>query len=344
LQVHRTRRDLPVSDFARPGAGDITQERQGMAYRFLLEVPETLAEDANVVINAVDDAQVILARNSHGLGFDDPYTDFTVAAHSLRVIDSVYGWYDDLGGNIPGSRVTMRVVLHSGERLSMHDLPRAQMIAAIRRDQPWVERSIPKIGEHETKVSPGSSVIETAVVPDEPEDAEFSGDTSLATRVRPVTIIAADEARASEGLTVSGVPHVLLRVYDIAAPERVYGELFGAELVGRGNRKPGGGWTFLPPVYDIEQEAQAGIEPDVAFLQNGPLSIALQREGRGYPLDYANVPHPIRLTVDTPSLNRIRGLVLMRSYNVIDSRPDAFSFRDPFGYTWALLGSADEER
>lgn len=315
-----------------------------MAYRFLLEVPETLAEDANVVISSVDDAQVILARDSHGLGFDDPYKDFSVAAHSLRVIDAIYGWYAELGGNVPGSRVTMRIVLHSGERLSVHDLSRAAMIAAIRRDQPWVERSIPKIGEHETKVSPGDSVIETAVVPDEPAEIGFAGDTSVATRTRPVTILAADEAKASAGITVAGVPHVLLRVYDIAAPERVYGELFGAELVGRGNRKPGGGWTFLPPVYDIEQEAQDAVEPDVAFLQNGPLTLALQREGRAIPLDFANVPEPIRLTVDLQSLNKVRSLVMMRSYNVIDSRPDAFSFRDPFGYTWALFGIADEER
>lgn len=315
-----------------------------MAYRFLLEVPEMLAEDANVVVNAVDDAQVVLARDSHGLGFDDPYQDLTVAAHSLRVIEAVYAWYADLGAHTPESRINLRIVLHSGERLSVHDLSRAEMIAAIRRDQPWVERSIPKIGEHDTKVTGGTEIIESAVVVDEPDQIAIDGGAAVAVRIPTITILAADEAKAKAGITVGGVPQVLLHVYDLAAPERVYGELFGLELVGRGVRKPGGGWTFLPPAYDDEQEAQWGVEPDVAFLQNGPLSVAVQREGRGYPLDYANVPDPIRLTVDEASLNRVRGLVLMRSYNVIDSRPDAFVFRDPFGYTWSLLGLPEEGR
>jgi hypothetical protein len=316
-----------------------------MAYRFLLEVPESLQEDANVVVNAVDDAQVLVIRNSHGLGFDDPYVDLTVAAHSLRVVDAVYAWYADLGADAPESRIAMGIVLHSGQRLMVGDLSRAQMVAAIRRDQPWVERSIPKIGEHETKHSPGSSLIESEVVPDVEEETAFNATSAVATRTAPVAILAADEAKAAEGITVAGVPHALLKVYDIAKPERVYNELFGTELVGRGNRKRGGGWTFLPPLYDEETEAQDGVEPDYAFLQNGPLTIALEREGRGYPLDYINVPTPIRLTVDMPSLNRIRAQVLMRSYTVLDdTRPDAFAFRDPFGYTWALAALPGEGR
>ncbi|MER3437332.1 MAG: hypothetical protein C4346_06925, partial [Chloroflexota bacterium] len=86
-----------------------------MAYRFLLEVPEDLAAEANVAVSAAGDAQVVVVRNSHGLGFDDPYVDLTVAAHTLRVIDTLYQWFDDLGA----SRPDIRVVLHSGERLAL---------------------------------------------------------------------------------------------------------------------------------------------------------------------------------------------------------------------------------
>lgn len=239
----------------------------------------------------------------------------------------------------------MGIVPHGGQRLMIGDVSRSQVIAAIRRDQPWVEHTIPKIGEHETKHSPGSSLIESEVVPDVEEEMALNASAAVATQAPPVAILAADEAKAAEGLTVAGVPHVRLKVYDIAKPERVYNELFGTELVGRGNRKRGGGWTFLPPVYDEETEAQAGTEPDFAFLHNGPLTIALEREGRGYPLDYVNVPEPIRLTVDMPSLNRIRARVLMRSYTILDdTRPDAFAFRDPFGYTWALDALPGEGR
>lgn len=315
-----------------------------MAYRFLLSVPKPLKENANVVITAVDDAQVLLARESHGLGIDDPFVDFSIAAHSLRVIDAIYAWYADLGANHPASRVNMRLVLHSGERVSLQDVSNRAMVALIRRDQPWVERSIPKIGEHETRHSPGTSVIQTNVVA---QDEEPEGGLSVAVadpvRTNSIRILAADESRAHESVTVAGVRHIVIKVYDLARPERIYGELFGTEIVGRGNHRAEGGWDFLPPAYDREQEAQEGTEPGYAFLQNGPLSIALEREGRGYPLDgFAHISEPIHLAVDMESLSRVRALVLMRSYNVLATRPDACAFRDPFGYSWTLVGHAEE--
>lgn len=314
-----------------------------MAYRFLLSVPKSLQEDANIVINAVDDAQVVLSRNSHGLGFDDPFVDFTVAAHSLTVIDAIYAWFADLGADHPSSRTNMRIVLHSGDRVSLQDVSHRAMVALIRRDQPWVERSIPKIGEHETKQSPGTSVIETSVVAREPSDSGATTAVAEPIRTNLITILAADKTRAREGMTVAGVPQVVIKVYDLAKPEQVYGELFGTEMIGRGNHRAEGGWEFLPPAYDHEQEAQDGTEPEYAFLQNGPLSIALERQGRGYPLDgYAIISEPIHLALDMQSLSRVRALVLMRSYNVLDSCPDAFAFRDPFGYSWTLVGHAEE--
>src|SRR5918998_1549091 len=120
-----------------------------MAYRFLLEVPASLAAEANTAVAEAADAQVVLVRNSHGLGFDDPSADLTVAAHSLRVVDTLYDWFDALGA----SRPDIRIVLHGGDRLSLEANDRGGMIAAIRRDQPWVERTIPKIGEHEEEES-----------------------------------------------------------------------------------------------------------------------------------------------------------------------------------------------
>ena len=115
-----------------------------MAYRFLLEVPGTLVEDASIAVERTGDAQVVVVRTSHGLGYDDSMVDLTVAAHSLRVIDSLYGWFDSLGA----SRPDIRLVLHGGDRLSLEATDRGGMVAAIRRDQPWVERSLPRIGDH----------------------------------------------------------------------------------------------------------------------------------------------------------------------------------------------------
>ena len=315
-----------------------------MAYRFILEVPEYLVGDANIVLTHSGDAEAHFARDSHGLGFEDPYKNLSVAAHSLRVINALYNWYDDMGGSDAASRVNIRVVLHSGERLSFHDTPREAMIAAIRRDQPWVERTIPKIGEHDTRVDPGTAVIEADTVAAVPAEAGPTVSTSVIEQedigpwVNPVTILATDENRAGEGITVAGVPQVHIGVTELSKPMRVYGELFGLEVIGRGNRTETGGWEFLPPEYHDEQDAQWGTQPEFAFMQNGPLSIAIERLGRGMPLDvYREVPDPIHIVVDPASHRHIRSMVLMRSYNVLDVRSDGLVFRDPFGYTWAVL-------
>ena len=42
------------------------------------------------------------------------------------------------------------------------------------------------------------------------------------------------------------------------------------------------------------------------------------------------------------SLRRVKANVLMQSWDVRDPRPDGFIFRDPFGYTWALVGHDGE--
>lgn len=316
-----------------------------MAYRFILQVPESLVGDANVVINHAGDAQAHFVRDSHGLGFEDPYKDFSIAAHSLQVLDAIYAWYEDMGANNPAMRLNVRIVLHSGERLGVGEVPKAQMIAAIRRDQPWVDRTIPKIGEHETRTTGGTEIIGSAVVPDDVAEEEAAVAVALERPivgdwVKPTTILAADEEIARMGITVAGVPQVLVQVADLAKPQRVYGELFGLEIIGRANRHPDGSWEFLPARYDMEQEAQWGTAPDFTFLQNGPLSVALERMGRGYPLDvYRERLKPINLVVDMPSLRRIRALVLMRSYNILDnSRDDVLVFRDPFAYSWAVVG------
>jgi hypothetical protein len=325
------------------------QEWHDMAYRFLLEVPESLVEDANVVINHVPDAQVLVIRNSHGTGFDDPSRDLTIAAHSLRVIQAIYKWKNDIDRNLPLARARIRIALHSGERLTVGDTTYEQMVAAIRRDQPWVERTIPKIGEHRTTNAserplstplPRESLVEVR---------EHDPLEAVATLTEPdvqlgdVTILATDDVHTHDTIIVGGVPHIRIGVHDLAKPERVYGEIFGTKMVSRGNHLENGQWEFMEPTYDVEQEAQFGLEPDYAFLRNGALAIAVERLGRGYPLDhYTKIPEPIHLLLDMESFHRVKAMVLMRSWDVRDPRPDAFSFRDPFGYTWAIVGHDGE--
>jgi hypothetical protein len=150
----RAKEELTVDQSADGGAAR-------MAYRFLLEVPATLAETASVAIDQVGDSQVVVVRPSHGLGIDDPYVDMTVASQSLRIIDDLFSWYESL----PAPRPDIRVVLHGGERHALANIDRGRLVALIRRDQPWVERSIPRVGDHEpsieragTTVGPGAPV------------------------------------------------------------------------------------------------------------------------------------------------------------------------------------------
>lgn len=330
-----------------------------MAYRFLLEVPESLVEDANVVVNNVPDAQILISHAAHGLGIDEGAYDLSIAAHSLRVVQAIYKWKKDIDVNAPLSRNRIRIALHSGERLTVGEVDYAQMIAAIRRDQPWVERTIPKIGEHQTRTGPlkaADAPLSTplpreshvAVVDDEGEvpTATSTGDVPsplAAPHIADVHILGSDDVAIHETITVEGMTFVLLPVHDLSKPERVYGEIFGMKVIGRGNHPQNGPWEFVEPGYDIEQEAQFGTEPEYAFLQNGPLAIALQRVGRGYPLaHYVRVPEPIHLLMDLDSLRRVRANVLMRGWEVRDTRRDGLIFRDPFGYTWALVAQDGE--
>lgn len=116
-----------------------------MAYRFVLEAPESLDFEVNSAVNSVPDAQILVARNSHGLGFNDPYLDYSIAAHSFAVIDRIYRWIAESGEPYPD----VRLVLHDGRRVSLPKANVSLITAAIRRDQPWVDHTMPMIGSHE---------------------------------------------------------------------------------------------------------------------------------------------------------------------------------------------------
>jgi catechol 2,3-dioxygenase-like lactoylglutathione lyase family enzyme len=290
-----------------------------MAYRFLLEVPESLGAEANVAVGAADDAQVVVVRNSHGRDFDEPYLDLTIAAHTLRVIETIYDWFDDLGA----SRPDIRVILHSGESLSIEKYDRGSLVAAIRRDQPWVERSIPRIGDHVDEMT------------------ELDDDALGDPIVPVVSPVVAREASSlavtapERAVAVRELNHIALRVTDLAKAERFYIDFFAMDLLGRARRSPQGGYTSLNGSYSWEEATRTGQEADVTFLRNGPLTLALQRLGRGARLEWGLLDH-LSIRVDATTFLNLKGQVLMRSYELLASAETAFAFRDPFGTTWEI--------
>jgi catechol 2,3-dioxygenase-like lactoylglutathione lyase family enzyme len=303
-----------------------------MAYRFLLEVPEALAADASVAVERAGDAQVILIRNSHGLGYDDPYLDLTVAAHSLRVVDSLYDWFDDLGA----SRSDLRIVLHGGDRLPLEAHDRGAMVAAIRRDQPWVERTLPKIGEHEeelfdrpradTRIDAAGGNAPVSAGPSEGRDP-FTAATRSAT-IAPVP---------ERAIRLLGLNHLAVRVADLAKAERFYTDFFGMAIVGRARRGPHGGYQPIIGGYRWDEAVREGTEADVTFVRGGAVSLALTRAGRGARIDRTALLDHLSVAVDATTFLTLRGEVLLRGFDTLMMANTAITFRDPFGLTWELV-------
>lgn len=306
-----------------------------MAYRFLLEVPKAFASDANAAVGSVDDAQVILTRNSHGLEFDDPYLDLTVAAHTLGVIPVLYGFADDLGATRADSRVVVRVVLHDGRRIGLHEVDAATMVATIRRDQPWVERSMPKIGDHEptefTRIrrqlrSTPTSALAVAEAPD---------DLVQLPAVQSVIV-----ERSVAQFEWDRDEFVMVDVSNIAGAEKFYFDVLGLNLVTRLKRDDAGNWRELALAYDVDEANYHSSEADRVLLEHGVLRLALARVGHGARLNYAQITTHFSLLVDPDVLARLRATVLMRGYDVLEERAGDLTFRDPYGIAWSVTDHA----
>jgi catechol 2,3-dioxygenase-like lactoylglutathione lyase family enzyme len=287
-----------------------------MAYRFLLHVPETYADEANAAVAAVGDAQVLVTRNSHGQGFDDPFVDHSVAAHTLAVIPAIYDWAETIGATLPESRNTVQIVLHDGSSIGVHEVDAPGMVAAIRRDQPWVERSMPKIGDHEPNEL--SSARRAAV---------------RARRQESGTALAPDD-------TARLPAYPLVQAMNLAAAEQFYADVLGLEIVGRLKRNALGNWEAMPNTHDRPQVSHDPLEADRVLLRHGVLQFALARAGHGARLPYNTITTHFSLLLEPDVLDRLRATVLLRGYDVLEDDGRDMTFRDPFGVAWSVTDSA----
>jgi catechol 2,3-dioxygenase-like lactoylglutathione lyase family enzyme len=308
-----------------------------MAYRFLLEVPQRLAADANVAVDQAGDAQVILVRDSHGLGFDDPYVDLTVAAHTLRIVDTLYDWFDTLGASLPD----IRIVLHGGERVALEAQDRGAMVTAIRRDQPWVERTIPKVGDHEREEFIPGYTEGAGLREGRPEslaiDATGGNEPGIAAELDPYSIVpGAVAVREPERVVrFRDLNHVAVHIADLAKAERFYADFLGMELLGRARRADQGTFQAINGDYRWDEAVRTGTEADVSFMANGPITLALHRVGRGARLERGIIDH-LSIAVDAATFTTLKGEVLMRPLTILRAADTSFTFRDPFGITWEM--------
>lgn len=293
----------------RAKAAGRNEEKQTMAYRFVLEVPEPLAFEVNTAVYSTPDVQVHHVRNSHGLGFDDPFVNLTVAAHSFEVIERIYQWMVDYGQPYPD----LRLVMHDGRRVSLPKANVSLIVAAIRRDQPWIDHTMPMIGSHEPKpwLSPAARRSEEPVVPvlvlDDPE--------SLAERFR----------------TAPRVP-----VHNLAPAEDFYRDVLDLQVVARAHRRDDGSLRAISGHYDPTMARLNVEEADVVFLENGPLQINLERSRRGQLLPYGVDFEEIHTTATREQMASIKGRILMGGYNLLESTDDVLRFADPFNVVWVI--------
>lgn len=280
-----------------------------MAYRFVLEAPESLDFEVNSAVNSVPDAQILITRNSHGLGFNDPYLDYSIAAHSFAVIDRIYRWIAESGEPYPD----VRIVLHDGRRVSLPKANVSLITAAIRRDQPWVDRTMPMIGFHEPApwLSPGAQRSEEPAV---------------------LTLHIDDpESLAARYATAPRVP-----VHNLPPAEEFYSAILDLEVVGRARRRDDGSFRAIEGYYDPKMARLRAEEADVVFLENGPLQLNLERHHRGQLLPYGLDFEEIHTTATREQMAAIKGRILMGGYNLLASTDDVLRFADPFNVVWVI--------
>lgn len=312
-----------------------------MAYRFLLEVPEELYEQANVVVNHAPGAGINDTHDGIAGDFDNQGITMTLSAHSLDIAWRLKDWYADVQANIPNAR-PVNYLLTNGTRLSVADTDPSDVVAAIRRDQPWVERTIPKIGEHITHTAPAGT-LKPAMA--SLETQAYGTAVVNAPRVGDISILATDEPTEHPTVTIEGATMLHLPMIDLFRAEQAYAEVLGLQLIDRADRDGEGGYLWHNAEPGHAGDVRETPEADYAILQNGPLTLALERLGRAAPLDtHTNVPTPVRLLVSDPSLDIIKAEVLVRNWTVMDeSTPGIFVFRDPYGFTWEAHAESFEK-
>lgn len=290
-----------------------------MAYRFMLETPMAYSSEAEIAISKTPNVQIVMNRASFADGFDSPRAALTVAAADLTVIHSLYQWLEN-----SNPRPDMRFVFYSGRRVDLNDLDEGALIAAIRRDQPWVERTIPKIGDHipqpwiGPEASRGTAAMNAAIAGDRESFMEES-----------------NIANAPSQIVIESVNYLAINVTDLPRAEAFYHDLFGLNIIARTKSDADGNYRLLSSDYNAVDAVLSGEQADDSFMRNGALLIALHRLGRGARLERTMIDR-VSIRVDAETFNRLRGLVLMRNYEHLGGGHTYFAFRDPYGVPWEV--------
>lgn len=272
-----------------------------MAYRFVLEVPEEDRKEAEVVVGAAPETQIVVSRLTYTDGVDEPYAALTIASEHVRVVGDIYAWLQN------DRKPDARIVLLNGQRISLMDRTPEEVVALIRTDQPWGERTVPRIGDH---------TEEKIMIDQSRADMEVA-------------------SVAAPSVTIEQVNLISVNVMDLRRAEDFYAEFFGLTVVGRANYDQDGKYRLLGGDYDWDRAIVTETVADESFVRNGDLILGLRRVGSGARLDRTNIDR-ISIQVDAASYRRLKAKVLVNSFELLGESQASFRFRDPFGVPWEI--------
>lgn len=282
-----------------------------MAYRFVLEVPEVVHEDAKIAVESSRDAEILIERHPHELDPNNAFAELTIVAHSLDVVDRLYTWA--ISGDMSS---TIFLSAYKGSRICLGDHDAKSIRRLIQGDQYWFENTIPRITHQIDPVMEGGARV---------ADVPYGG--RLAT---------SDLALQSQtNLELGSVDNIAINVRDIARAEAFYSDFFGMNVVYRARRDEDR-WEHLEASYDYNKGIHTGIEPEIVRMENGSVALVLINIGMGKVLHEPRLAY-ISLSASPETLNTIRGRALFNSFTIQEDSAHAFRFVDPFGLVWQIV-------
>lgn len=285
-----------------------------MPYRFVLEVPVAVHQDAKISVESVHDAEILIERTPHVLNPDDAFTELTVTCHSLDVVDSVYNW-----AATDGLQDSVYLTAHKGARVALGEYDARTMRRMIQSDQYWYENTVPRISHQIDAVMEGGARV---------ADVPYGGRLAESTAVVP----------ADTSINLGEFDNVAINVRDIQHAEAFYRDFFGMNLSYRALRD-GDHWRHLDADYDYEVGIRTGEIPELVRLENGPVSLVLIYVGGGVVLHEPRVAY-ISLNVPSETKNQLRGKALFNSFTIQEDSARAFRFVDPYGIVWQIVAAA----
>ena len=285
-----------------------------MAYRFVLDVPTAVEEDAKAIIATVKDAQILVERHPRDLAMGaEPRAELSVAAHSLQVLDTLYGWIADRG-------LTQGIFIraYEGGQLDLATTDASTLRRLVQGDQYWFQYTVPRI-QHVARgwMEGGARVA----------DVPYGG--------REATDIAV--LTAENRVDLGGVDHVAVRVRDMRLAERFYNDFLGMDVLYRA-RRVDDRWQHYGPDFSWDESIATGVVPDIIRLQNAPVALLLINAGAPAVLHEARVAY-VSLNAPQSTLDHLRGRVLFNSWTLQEDSPRSMRFVDPFGITWQIVSN-----